>query len=188
MPISEADSYIDEQSAGLEIYFGARRLSLGDIGLVASSVDYMLNKAAVVMAGIPVVEPIMFEEWFFRRRWYPYLYPILTTAEVTDLNFESFSAKTRVKLHRILRDYSVNITSGLIVAAIVAAFAANGGKANIEMTRPDRLPDLGPNITSLSQSLSATGKPWELRIKDSQTGVEVTLKGNQRTRHRRGDR
>ena len=98
---------------------------------------------------------------------------------MTELRIDSFAAKKRVKLHRLLRDYGVSITSGLVVAAIVAAFAAHGGKANREVAPPERLPDLGPNITSLSQSLSATRKSWELLIKDAHHDVEMTIKGNQ---------
>jgi hypothetical protein len=188
MPIPQNEVYDDERSAGLEITFKTPGLALADIGLVCSALDYMLNKATGAIAGIASVEPIWLEEWFIRRRrWAPYFYPILATAEITDLNFESFSAKTRIKLHRLLRDLGIGVTSSLVAAALIHAFAANGGTANRDTRPPERLPDLGPNITGLSQSLSATGKPWELTIKDSQTGVEVTLKGNQSRQERESD-
>jgi hypothetical protein len=176
--VVKSNPYIDDDAAGLEIYFNTPQLSLADIGLVSSSLDYLLNKTAALMVGVSTIEPFLFEDWFLGRRWYPSAYASLVTAQLTDLHLDSFSVRTRVRLNRIFRDSTINITSGLIVAALLTAVASHGGKASGELRQPEIVPDLGPNITALSQSLSATGKPWELRIKDSQNGVEVTITGN----------
>ena len=183
----------EDEFTPLDIYLDTPSISIRQISVVLSSIDFMLNKTAIAISGIPVVDDFLWEELYvFGRAGSPSFYPAFVTSEVVGIQYGSISIQTKVRTLRLLRDFGVNITSGFIVAGFLYVLANPTSTGYDDLNppyvvtseSPKPLPfvpvvDVSSSLDAMVKSLSSNGRPWTLTIKSSKEGQEVTIKGNQ---------
>ncbi|MGV3572853.1 MAG: hypothetical protein ACO1PB_19845 [Ramlibacter sp.] len=114
--------------------------------------------------------------------------PLLVSLELTGLAYGSFSAETKIRIHRIARDVSIGVAGSLIASVIWSIADTDSKKVRVEerpsgprveaATPKERHLDIGPNIRNIANGMAASGKKWELLVEDTQTGQRVIIRSS----------
>ena len=163
---------------GLKIYFRCPEMDLREVGLVSTTLHRIINKVAEEVLELPYRAPELYlpsspyRKMFFGR---PYD-PLAVSLAVTNLQYGSLSAETKLRIHRVVRDLTIGAAGSLIASVIwsIGDSAPKSTTAEIQAPAQQVHPvDVGPNLRHMADRLAANGKPWELMIEDPRTGYRV---------------
>jgi hypothetical protein len=170
---------------GMKIRFDAPGLDLRDVSLIAGQIHRIVNKVARREFGIPTHYPELYAPGL------PFGLPrdpLLVSLELTGLTYGSFSAETKIRIHRVARDLSIGAAGSLIASVIWTIAESNSKKVQVEEqpSRPnveaavpkERYLDIGVNIRDIANGMAASGKQWELLVEDTETGQRVIIRSS----------
>jgi hypothetical protein len=164
----------EEFPSALKIRFDAPNLDLREVSLVGAQIHRLVNKVAEDSLELPHKFPYLYVRsgpWAGVMFGKPYD-PLFISLQITNLSYGSFSAETRVRVHRVARDLSIGVV-GSLVASVIWSLADSAPKSVLvekpKATAEEQTPssqhktvDVGPNIVQIAKGMTSTGKPWEL--------------------------
>jgi len=178
------DNYV-ALHGGMKIRFDASALDLREISIITAQIHRIVNKVAQRECGIPS---------YYLDLYAPSIPfglprdPLLVSLELTGLTYGSFSAETKIRIHRVACDVFIGV-AGSLIASVIWSIAESGVKKvqvgvmpsgpRIAAAIPkERRLDVGPNIRNIANGMAASGKKWELLVEDTQTGQRVIIRSS----------
>jgi len=183
MPESTQRIEYADLNTELDISFTCEQMGLREIGLICNTIHRSINKVAEKLLTLPP------EKHSWKHD------PNTVSLVATQLSFGSFITKAQLKVagkyvpHKAV-DLGVSIAANFIYALMVAAAAGMSADVKAPENPPAAVvdarvaaenngaPDIGPNLRHLADRLAATGKPWQLSVTDSKSGLSITVKSN----------
>jgi hypothetical protein len=105
--------------------------------------------------------------------------PLLASLAVTQIQHGSLSAITKIKVQKNIKAIVLGTVGSLLATVLISVYEAAPNRTTLDMGEEfsgQRSVDVGRNVANMVNRLSMTGKPWELTIRDEQTGYSVVIK------------
>lgn len=174
------DSY-EEIDFGISIHFRSPDMDLREVGIVCGAVHRVVNKVLLNVCDLNE-QHLMLSSSARPNRKNSFGYtadPLLASLTVTELKYGSLSAKTKIKVQKNIKAIAIGAVGSLLATVLISVFEAAPNRTTLNMggkLPAQRSVDVGKNIANMVNRLSMTGKPWELTIRDEQTGHSVVIK------------
>ncbi len=172
------DSY-EEVDFGISIHFRSPDMDLREVGIVCGAVHRVVNKVLLNVCDLneqnlmlsPSARPNQKNSFGYTAD------PLLASLTVTDLKYGSLNVKIKIKVPKSI--IKKVLRTSLVAAVLISVNEAAPNRTTLDMEGEfpaQRSVDVGKNIANMVNRLSMTGKPWELTIRDEQTGHSVVIK------------